>query len=273
MPFADSYERNSDDLILFPSDVRLRKEMLVNWKDAGLEGDHPAKANLYLTLELILHTTEPGQQIMDVTAGAGSVLLGLLKGRDVVAIDIAPHFVDWMRMSVKKVGTVPKPNGVPAASLILQGDCRDYLPLPVDSIIFSPPYAGAFNSGGGILSRDKQLGAAVEQYRHDKNNLGNLPNFLFNRAMQEIYHKCFDSLPMGGTLSLIIKDRIKGGVRVHLGLEAVRNMIKAGFEVQEWHRWKPPGSIFVSIKRSKGETVVEDEHIIIMRKPEVSRVA
>jgi hypothetical protein len=50
-------------------------------------------------------------------------------------------------------------------------------------------------------------------------------------------------------------------------------MIKAGFEVQEWHRWKPPGSIFVSIKRSKGETVVEDEHIIIMRKPEVSRVA
>ena len=68
-------------------------------------------------------------------------------------------------------------------------------------------------------------------------------------------------------MSLIIKDRILKGQRVFLGLAAVRVMTEAGFELFEWHMWKPPGSMFVSIKKSKGETVVEDEHIIIMQRP------
>lgn len=269
--FAESYNRNKYDQILFPSDITFRRSLLVNWKDAGLEGDHPAKANLWLTKELVEYTTTLGQRIMDITAGAGSILVGLGLGRDVVAIDINPLFTDWMEQSHQKMNSVgaiiEKPDNQFARPMILTGDCRSFLPLPADSIIFSPPYAGAFNSGGGILSRDKQLGAAVEQYRHDPKNLGNLNNFLFNRAMDEIYKGCFDSLPVGGKLSLLIKDRIEKGKRIQLGVSAVRSMSKVGFQVFEWIRWHPPGSIFVSIKRSKGETVVEDEHIIIMEKP------
>tara|TARA_Y100000310_G_scaffold330484_1_gene402202 strand:- start:1859 stop:2680 length:822 start_codon:yes stop_codon:yes gene_type:complete len=261
--FADNYNREGE-LIRFPSDVAMRKQYLINWKDEGLEADHPAKANLHLTRELILHTTEPGDRIMDITAGAGSVLIGLLDGRDPIAIDIAPHFARWIRHSAEKLSDYHI-QGV--APLVLEGDCRDFLPIPVQSIIFSPPYAGAFNAGGGILSRDKAWGAAVEQYRHDPRNLGNLTNFLYNRAMAEIYKLCYDSLPPGGKLSLIIKDRILKGQRVFLGLAAVRVMTEAGFELFEWHMWKPPGSMFVSIKKSKGETVVEDEHIIIMQRP------
>jgi DNA modification methylase len=263
--FAESYKRDENDLILFPSDVVFRRSLLVNWRDAGLEGDHPAKANLWLTKELIEYTTVPGQRVMDITAGAGSVLVGLTMGRDVVAIEIAPHFANWIKQSYERMidrGDADK------TAFILEGDCRNLMPLAADSIVFSPPYAGAFNSGGGILSRDKALGASVEQYRHDPNNLGNLNNFLFNRAMDQIYKGCFDSLPSGGKLSLLIKDRIEKGNRVQLGLAAVKSMMKAGFVVFEWIRWKPPGSIFVSIKRSKGETVVGDEHIIIMEKPE-----
>ena len=273
--FAESHKRNEHDQILFPSDVTFRRSLLVNWKDAGLEGDHPAKANLWLTKELVEYTTQRGQRIMDITAGAGSILVGLGLGRDVVAIDINPQFTDWMQQSHTKMiesgaaGYVD--DGQFAKPMILTGDCRSFLPLPADSIIFSPPYAGAFNSGGGILSRDKQLVASVEQYRHDPNNLGNLNNFLFNRAMDQIYKGCFDSLPPGGKLSLLIKDRIEKGKRVQLGVSAVRSMSKAGFKVFEWVRWRPPGSIFVSIKRSKGETVVEDEHIIIMEKPAAVR--
>lgn len=263
--FASDYEREGD-LILFPSDIAHRKKLLVPWREAGLEGDHPAKANLYLVEELIKHTTEPGQRIMDITAGAGSILQGSSMGRDIVAIEIAPLFIDWMKLSAAKTPPSLKPNGKQTDIMLLLGDCRDYLPMPADSIIFSPPYAGAFNSGGGILSRDKERGAAVEQYRHDSRNLGNLSNFLYAQAMDIIYKKCYDSLPIGGKISLIIKDRIRQGIRQNLGLRALKALIASGFELHEWHKWKPPGSMFTKIKQSKGETVVEDEDIIICRK-------
>ena len=266
--FAKDIPRNEEGLLLFPRDQTFRAQHFVGWKEAGLEADHPAKANLLLTQELVRHTTRPGEKIMDITAGAGSILIALMSSRDVIAIDIAPHFVEWMKKSVTKIEVILTDMEIPISdSLILQGDCRNFLPLEVDSIIFSPPYAGAFNSGGGILSRDTALMASVEQYRHDPKNLGNLNDFLYNQAMDQIYQKCFESLPRGGKLSLLIKDRMNHGQRVPLGLAAVRSMMKAGFEVSEWHRWKPPGSIFVSIKRSKGEAVIEDEHIIIMEKP------
>jgi len=270
MIFAADYPRvqvGDLELIEFPRDTALRKEYLVSWRDSGLEADHPAKANLHLTRELIRHTTEPGNRIADITAGAGSILIALVERRDVVAIDIFKDYVDWMMLSANKIFSIIKKQHLNTnRATILNGDCRDFLPMPFDSIIFSPPYAGAFNSGGGILSRDESWGKAVEQYRQNPKNLGNLSNFLYNRAMKEIYAKCYDSLPFGGKLSLIIKDRIVKGRRVNLGLESVRMLKKVGFEVDEWHRWKPPGSIFVSIKKSKGEKVILDEHILIFRK-------
>jgi len=265
--FAEQYEREGD-LIKFPSDIKYRKEILVGWQDAGLAANHPAKANLYLTEELILHTSEPGDRVADITAGSGSILVGLKHGRDVVAIEIFNEYAAWIIQSYNEAAPRNnKPDGSRPIAFILTGDCQDLLPMPVHSIVFSPPYAGAFNSGGGILSRDKEWMAAVEQYRQDDKNLGNLSNFLYNRAMKKIYGLCFDSLPSGGMLSLIIKDRIEKGVRVPLGQAALRMMGQAGFDFYEWHRWKPPGSMFVSIKKAKGETVILDEHIIIMRKP------
>lgn len=261
--FAEQYDRNEQGWILFPRDQAIRARYLVPWKEAGLLADHPAKANVHLIEELVRHTTKPGDRIMDITAGAGTILRASMMGRHVVAIEIAHHYAEWMKLSqFSHMMSSSRMN-----ITVLEGDCRDFLPLKCDSIIFSPPYSTAFNAGGGILSRDKTWGAAVEQYRDDDRNLGNLTTFLYNRAMNQIYKLCFDSLPSGGKISLLIKDRILQGKRVNLGLEAVRMMSKAGFKTWEWHQWKPPGSMFVSIKRSKGERVVEDESIVIMEKP------
>jgi len=273
--FAEQYDRDEDGLIHFPNDVKFRAQHFVGWKEAGLEADHPAKANLYLTEELVKYTTKPGDRIMDITAGSGSILIALNHERDVTAFDIAPHFIKWMKLSYEKIHVnnvdwFELANGSkiqPRTAMILEGDCTAFLPMPADSIIFSPPYAGAMHSGGGILDRDEQIGASIRQYAHDPRNLGLLNDFIYSRKMYEIYQKCFDSLPSGGKLSLIIKDRISQGVRIELGLKAMQALHTAGFQLFEWVKWKPPGSMFTSIHRSHGTKVIEDEHIIIVEKP------
>ncbi len=273
--FAESYERDEDGLIRFPNDVKFRAQHFVGWKEAGLEADHPAKANLYLTEELVKYTTKPGDRILDITAGSGSILIALIHKRKVIAFDIAPHFIKWMKLSNEKMieaGTGwtdmngEKLEAVPKA-MILEGDCTAFLPMQADSIIFSPPYAGAMHAGGGIIDRDEQVGASIRQYAHDPRNLGLLNDFIYSRKMYEIYQQCFDSLPSGGKLSLLIKDRISQGQRIELGLRAMQALGTAGFQLFEWVRWKPPGSMFTSIHRSHGVKVIEDEHIIIVEKP------
>ena len=266
--FAEDRERDGG-LILFPNDRKLRNDNFVPWKEAGLEGDHPAKANLHLTRELIQYTSKPGQYVLDPMAGSGAVLLGALDGRRTIAIDIAPHFVKWMRLSAYKMGI--------SGSYILEGDCKDFLPIPVHAIVFSPPYGEAMGTAptSGMLKpgRDRHesvglSGKGIESYHFGGSaNVGMLSDFLYNKAMNEIYQKCFDSLSKGGKLSLLIKDRISKRARVQLGLRAVQMMGKVGFEVDEWCRWKPPGSMFTNIRRTRGERVVDDEHVIIMVKP------
>lgn len=296
--FAPTYPRISkgelDNLIQFPRDVEYRAQWFVHWSEA-LEADHPAKANLFLTEELIKFCTPPGGTVMDINAGSGSVLIGLVHGFKVVAIEIAPHFYNWIRLSEDKIRDILLNQGshfsskkdlmvkalgiqdgheliepdIPIA-LIVNNNCESVLPFRgVDSIVFSPPYAGAMNSGGGILAREEQLMKGIEQYRDgDRMNLGNLSDFSYNRAMKKIYEKCFESLNPGGKLALLIKDRIVKGVRTELGLAAVQMMVSAGFELHTWERWAPPGTMFVNIHKSKGRKVIEDEHIIVMEKSE-----
>lgn len=265
--FGEEFEHDEHGWLVIPKDVQLRKEYFVGWKEAGLPADHPAKANLHLTRALINYTTEPGQRVMDVNAGSGSVLIGAVDGRDVTAIEIAPHFVAWMDKSWARMKKLKQVKSLVANTYILQGDCREYLPVPCQAVVFSPPYSQAMNSGGGILNREKELQAGIELYRYggDK-NLGNLPNFLYNKAMGQIYKGIWDSLETGGKLVILIKDRIKNSERINLGLDAVRMGAAVGFKVAEWVQWKPPGSMWIGVQKAQGHRVVEDEHIIILER-------
>lgn len=254
LKFAPQFERDEQNRIRFPyNDTALRTAYFIEEANK-----HPAKANLFLIDALVDYLTNPGDTIMDITAGTGSLLLACNKQRRVILIELSPLYCSWIRASATKMGL-----SIPSQLLLLQGDCRQFLPLPVKSIIFSPPYAGALGSGAGIATEN----AMIEDYIDDPRNLSKLNDFIYNQEMEKVYRKCLESLPSGGTLSLIIKDRILHGKRLDLGLRAVRMMQSVGFRFSEWYKWKPHGNIFTNIRKGRGKAHIEDEHIIIMEKP------
>ncbi len=267
--FAPDYPRDDNNWVKFPTDTTERNRVMVGWRDAGLEADHPAKANYWLIQEIIKHTTVPGQTIMDVTAGSGTLLQALAMGRNVITIDIAEVFVEWMKLTRDKVLRSVHDTSDQYAldrvlpnALILHGNCEQLLPVPADSIIFSPPYAGALATEGGIKSKKGMM----DSYNQEKGNLGQLSNFHYNRAMARIYKLCAESLPQGGLFTIIIKDRIDHGRRINLAVEQLRNLTEAGFEPWSWNRWLTPGHIFSKIHESHGVEIIKDEHVITVRK-------
>ena len=252
--FAPDRERDEQGLVLFPiNDRDWRREVFTEESFK-----HPAKANLFLVEAIVNYTTEPGQVIMDITAGTGSLMIAA-KTRRVVLIELNDTYIEWINKSIEMMGLQ-----VPQQVLLLKGACQNLLPIPVDSIIFSPPYAQALGFGAGIAVEQEMI---LNYSATDPKNLGLMNNFIYNQEMEKVYAKCLDSLSSSGKLTLIIKDRMNKGKRAHLGLAAIRTMERVGFRTFDWQRWKPSGNIFTKIRRSRGEEVVDDEHIIIMEKP------
>lgn len=262
--FAESYPRNASGLILFPRDVQRRAELFAEPQNDHEK--HPAKANLWLVEECVKHFTEPGQLVMDVMAGTGTIMVAALIGRRVLCLDLNPVYINLMMRSAEKMGLGPD------KAIIIQGDCLTVLPIRVDHIIFSPPYSGAMlgHQGSGktqnssIFFKDERVNKSYTTYASD---LTMMNDFMYNQTMPKIYQKCFESLPSGGTLTNIIKDRMQMPIRIELGLAALHGMVKAGFKFKEWNKWKPPGTQFVAIHKKHGDDVVEDEHIITVVKP------
>lgn len=251
--FAPNYDRNEHGHILFPRDKAARDKIFT--KESF---EHPAKMNLYLLQEIVKYTTQPGDVIIDITAGSGTILWAGTVGRLVIAVELNPQFCEWMKLNAAKMGVT--------GYLILEGDCRQYLPLACNAIIFSPPYANLLNAGGGILDRE-HVGEQYREYSKDPRNLGALPEFRFNEAMRTIYQKCLDSLSPGGILTLIIKDTVNLGVINPLGWRHVQMMGLMGFEMFDWQQWVPPGTQFKALHKARGTRVVETEHCIMMRRP------
>ena len=109
--FADGYEwvehrregGTTLQLLKFPSDASYRKSTFA-------EGvmEHPAKANLYLYYEeCVKYLSEPGDTVMDIMAGAGSILVGARLGRQVVAIELQDHYMQLIKASAEKMGVRP----------------------------------------------------------------------------------------------------------------------------------------------------------------------
>ena len=82
--FAPEFPCNEHGWVKFPSDVGFRKELFFPEE----VGKHPAKLNLHLQLAMIDYVSEPGQVLLDPTSGTGSLLVGALKGRRVVLLEI-----------------------------------------------------------------------------------------------------------------------------------------------------------------------------------------
>lgn len=262
--FASEYPKNEDGLILFPRDDKYRKELFPFLKLS----DHPAKANIYLVQAIVEYVSQLEDTVMDIMAGTGTIMTAALIGRRVVCLDIEEDYCKILEEGANSLERIAP--GIRDMITIIEGDCLKLLPLPIaDHIIFSPPYASIMKTKGKVSSFVKETGQEGGLLRYSKhpNNISNLNEFLYHQVMEKIYKKTLESLPLGGTITIIIKDHIQKGKRVFLGDRAERDCIRVGYKSLAHYKWLPPGSSFTGIHRSRGDLVVDDEDVIILRRP------
>ncbi|KKN60928.1 hypothetical protein LCGC14_0527270 [marine sediment metagenome] len=269
--FASEFKRDGNNWILFPRDRKDRKSLFFPEKVMK----HPAKMNFHLQQAIIEYVANKDDVLLDPFGGTGTLMIAALQGHTVVLIEIEEGY-HQLQLQAKEELSKQVPN---AGNLVilLHGDNRLLLPRPCNHIITSPPYAQAMNvkkvthfAGQGqndemslwMAEQDKRM----IEYSKSPRNLSKLNQFLYNMEMRKIYTLCYQSLPIGGTLTTVIKDRIVNGERVYLSKWANKVCEAAGFQLELWEKWKAPGHAFTNIARSQGKEVVDDEDILIYRR-------
>ena len=117
-----------------------------------------------------------------------------------------------------------------------------------------------------LLRHGLRPGPSTSSMLGGEGNIGMMKPFEYSLKMRQIYGLCLQSLKPGGYLALIIKDYYSGQLH-ELGWRSWQTLLRVGFEHQDWFRWMPPGTQFKADHRKLGHRVVEDEHIIIVRRP------
>lgn len=257
--FAEDYKRDEQGRILFPRDTPYRNKI-------GMTKEmrrHPTMNNLYLIEELIKWTSVPGDTVMDIMIGSGSILIGALMDRTIVGIEKSEFFVDAINEGVHAMGLQDKP------VFILKGDCQTLLPMGgVQSIIFSPPYAKSFTSKSMDERSSSQNAESYALFTggDDKTNLGMMNDFMYNQHMEEIYRLCYESLKPGGYCSVIIRDHVVNGPAMTLTMRAMQLLQLVGLEYVDWFKRYVEGSTKARYNRSMGYRVVDEESALVFRR-------
>ena len=257
--FAPEYSVNDKGWYLFPRDDHYRKSIF------PVEVmEHKAKANLFMLQAIVEYVSEGEQTILDPMAGTGSIMVATLIGREVIMIELEESFQNIIQKGIDKIDIVEP--GLGTLMLLIPGNCIKVLPVPADHIIFSPPYASALKKKSIDKFTAETLGEKLLDYTKSPENIGNLGDFFYNHKMEDVYKKCYECLPDGGSMTVIIKDRIKGGKRVGLIDWLIRCCSAIGFKLHKVYEWLPPGTPYINIRRARGETVVDEEAIVIFEK-------
>jgi DNA modification methylase len=255
---------DGDNLVKFPEDAKLRRILFPE----DVMG-HPAKCSIYIVRELVEYYSKPGDIVMDVTSGTGTLMVAAQMGRYVTMIEIEEHFHDMQKRGLEML-RIRDPEAAKRVTL-LHGDCRLVLPQPANHIIFSPPYADSLKSKPVAESSRYIAGSTYadtqDQYYKDYRNLGRLAAFDYNQAMEKIYNLCWTSLFPGGTITIIIKDQIRDGKRVYLSKWVERVMTQIGFRRIDWWKRQSLGTGYQKLHRAKGNLTCDDEDLIVYQKP------
>ena len=260
--FAAEYPRekaedSEHELILFPRDIEYRKSLFPQ----GVF-EHPAKNNIYLTMELVRHLTSPGENILDPFAGTGTLMLACLEDRNVTLVELEAHYANLIRVAWSEISLNSKCSGKLSLRI---GDCRQVLQdmrETFDSAIFSPPFSTSITRAKALPS----VASQIKGFTKDNLNMANLNVFLFEQAMSTVFERTARRIRPGGTMGIISRDIIRGPGRVFLSEGIIRRSGKDGFKLTEWHKWLPPGSAQRAIQESRGARVVKDEDILLFKK-------
>lgn len=265
--FASTYPRDDQGRILFPPDHVRRRELFT-----PESFEHPAKAQLFMVEELVKYLSEQSDLLVDPFGGTGTLLVGVPMGRSVWLIELTPTYQDLITKNIDYIG----------GGALYTGPCQEAIPLisrncadGVQAFIFSPPYAGALTSGGSLtdwggMSKENTatyMDTSQVQGNLSPYNLGGYNNFMFQQEMKKIYRLCLDALKPGGYTAVIIKDRISAGVKEELGYRAMQDMLAMGYEFHDWQRLYMLGSHYSKWHRARGTKTIDEEHIVMMRKP------
>lgn len=262
--FAPEYDHNEAGWIKFPPDSDYRKRMFppeVN--------QHPAKANVYLIQSIIEYVSEPNDILMDIMAGTGTLMVGALIGRIVVCIEISKKFHDIQVAALKQLEVIAP--GISGMISLINMPCQTFLPIPdlANHIIFSPQYAGILHKKSVKDQWNIDTGYDFVEYSKDPLNLGSMSEFLWVQEMERVYAKCYETLTSPGSMTLIVKDHMEQGKRITLTQKAIDASIRVGFSYDplEHFKWAAPGMPYTAARRARGEQVVDDEDIVVLRKP------
>ena len=263
--FAPDYERDSQDRVLFPRDTSLR-DLLFPFSDSTI---HIAKQNMLMVREQVKFVSEVGETILDPFAGTGTILVALTVGRNVMMIELEEPFQKAIEQNIKGIGrTVPDADSM---VMLIPGDSTKILPLPVgifQHTVFSPPYPMGLKKKGEMDKTSVDLGYdSATEYSANPENLTNLNSFFYHQKMEVFYRKCLQSLPEGGTMTVIIKDRMEQGKRMMQADRTERDCLRLGFELVARNKWFARGGGYSAINRAAGLETVDEEDLITLRKP------
>lgn len=265
--FAPGYSRTEEGWIIFPRDTQDRKSLFFPKEVMK----HPAKMNFHLQQSIIEYVASEGDVLLDPFGGTGTLMIAALQGFRVILIDIEEGYHNLQLQAQEELNK--QAPGVGGLVILLHGDNRLLLPIPCNHIITSPPYAQAMNISRVRKKREDapddwlvQQDTRMLEYSKSPRNLSKLNPFFYNMEMEKIYKLCYQSIEPGGTLTIIIKDRIDEGRRVYLSKWVDKVCKAVGFQPELWEKWLTPGHGFTKIAKSQGKEVVEDEDILVWRK-------
>ena len=272
--FGEGYEHDQKHptWLLFPRDSEWRKQFFI-----PRATEHPAKMQLHIVKAAVEYYAEPGWRILDPFAGTGSTAMAATMGCPTTLIELEEHFIEMLREIRQKwveEGKIESTLDMP----IFSGDCRQVMKeLPAehyDMIITSPPYSVTAQVGRevteftGVLAERKAQMRKYGSSEANAMNIGRLNPFTFNEAMKRVYAACLRVLKPGGLYVSVTKDSMTAGVRKSLALDTVRIAQSSGLEYfGDWFKWKAPGGLMQNVQKSKGYEIVEDEDIVVFRRP------
>ncbi len=262
--FAPNLPRNEQGWIILPDDVVWRKSLFP-------EGvmKHLAKLQMFLEQAIYQYVSKPGDILLDPMGGTGTLMMAALEGRTVITMDIEAGYYELQRQVYIHLRS-NHPNMAPCMQL--HGNCKLLLPISCNHIVFSPPYGQAFKPSktltGIVADKYRVNEEEFIRYAQSTGNVGIHNTFLYNQDMEKVYKLCYQSLPVGGTMSIVIKDIIEDGKRTYFSKWINRVCHQIGFKDYAWFKTLQLGGPWQDIRRSKDLITVDDEDTIIFTKEE-----
>jgi DNA modification methylase len=172
-----------------------------------LEVGHPAKTPVHIARWAVQEFTNPGDWVLDPTAGVGTTLVeALLQRRNAVGIEL--EFLDAMKANIKMN------NPFDMKYRIVRGDARNIKEwikdLKFRLIVNNPPYFGDIRQKGLAEKKKGKWDNKTVGYDSRFANLAFLrENSKYWGDLGSIYKQCVDRLLVGGTFVVGTKDMMR----------------------------------------------------------------